>query len=299
MKKAKFIINAAVAKSGVLNQIESYVGCLILNQVVNHVDVAYTYRENEAMIEAMKMQKGEYDFVTVVGGDGTVHDVINGVINSGNETPIAIISTGTSNSFANILKLESDRDGFCKMIMQMKVMCVDVGKVNDKYFINSAVCGIWSGHMFGTSLRRKEVFGKSAYLMEFAKSVPAKMMKTVSLQLKSEEFTGTKEVVLFIAKNSGSMNLNKNEETQKMITDGLLDILLIEKMDVKKISVLFFKFMQGEHLNAPGVIFFQTKALDVKQIGGEPVILDFDKEMYGELPVHIEAIPSAVKIILP
>ena len=139
MKKAKFIINAAVAKSGAMNQIESYIGCLILNRVVNHVDVAYTYKENDGMIEAMKMQKGEYDFVTAVGGDGTVHDVINGVICGGNETPIAIISVGTSNNFANLLKMPDNRDAFCKMIMGMKTMDIDVGKINDKYFVNSAV----------------------------------------------------------------------------------------------------------------------------------------------------------------
>ena len=56
MKKAKFIINPVIDENNLLNRIESIAGCLIMNQIVNHIDVVYTHKENDAMTEAMKMQ---------------------------------------------------------------------------------------------------------------------------------------------------------------------------------------------------------------------------------------------------
>ena len=299
MKKAKFIINAAVGKQDVLYKIESIIGCLILNQVVNHVDVAYTHKENDAMIEAMKMQKGEYDFVTAVGGDGTVHDVINGVIRGCNETPVAVISAGTANSFASLLNLANDRDSFCKMCMKMKTISIDVGKINDKYFVNSAACGTLAGNAFETSVQSKAVFGKMAYFIEGAKSMPKQKMKTVKLKFSSKEFNEIKETALFVARNSGSLYGNKNGDVTKMMTDGYLDILIVEKIDLINIPGLFIKFMQGDHLNASGITYFRTKSLDVSQESGQPLTIDFDKERYGQLPVHIESVKKAVKIIIP
>ena len=77
--KAKFIINPSSGKQNFLKSIESIVGCLVLNQVVDHIDVVYTKKVGDALEEARKIRKGEYDFVVSVGGDGTLNDVVNGL----------------------------------------------------------------------------------------------------------------------------------------------------------------------------------------------------------------------------
>ena len=73
------------------------IGKLIMDQIVNHVDVFYTEKQDDAKNEAMSMKKGEYDFVVAIGGDGTLNEVVNGVALGKNETPIAVISAGTVN----------------------------------------------------------------------------------------------------------------------------------------------------------------------------------------------------------
>ena len=132
MKKAKFIINPVIDENNLLNRIESIAGCLIMNQIVNHIDVVYTHKENDAMTEAMKMQPGEYDFVVCAGGDGTLHDIVNGVIRGGSCTPIAVYKAGTANSFAGALELPSDKVQFCRMIKRFKTLKVDVGKIDEE-----------------------------------------------------------------------------------------------------------------------------------------------------------------------
>ena len=115
--KAKFIINPSSGKQNFLKSIESVVGCLVLNQVVSQVDVVYTKQQGDALSEAKNIKKGEYDFVVSVGGDGTLNDVVNGLMEGGSETPLALISVGTANDFAQYAKPPQTPEAFCKMIM--------------------------------------------------------------------------------------------------------------------------------------------------------------------------------------
>ena len=140
--KAKFIINPSSGKQNFLKSIESVVGCLVLNQVVNQVDVVYTKQEGDALLEAREIKKGEYDFVVSVGGDGTLNDVVNGLMEGGSETPLAVISVGTANDFAQYAKPPQTPEAFCKMIMEFKIRCIDVGRINDRYFINQTATRI-------------------------------------------------------------------------------------------------------------------------------------------------------------
>ena len=84
--KAKFIINPSSGKQNFLKSIESVVGCLVLNQVVEQIHVVYTQHEGDALREARDIGKGEYDFLVAVGGDGTIKDVVNGLMAGGSQT---------------------------------------------------------------------------------------------------------------------------------------------------------------------------------------------------------------------
>lgn len=299
MKKAKFIINLISGDNSVLNQIESIVGCLVLNQLVNHVDVVYTHKENDAMNEAKKMLPGEYDFVVSVGGDGTLHDVVNGVIAGKNQTPIAVYGAGTANSFAKTLQLPVEKAAFCRMIKRFKTFATDVGMIDDKYFINAAAGGVMMSAMYKTSSQNKAVFGRAAYMIEGAKVLPKQMFKSSKLEITADNFYKKGDISLFVVKNAGNATGNKDVDITGFMTDGLLDVLIVERINMFRLPKLFLKFMQGEHLNEEGIIYFQTKCIDIKNVGQDNMTVNFDKERFGRLPVHIETVHEAVKIIVP
>ncbi|HIT07300.1 MAG TPA: diacylglycerol kinase family lipid kinase [Candidatus Scybalocola faecipullorum] len=299
MKKAKFIINPVIDENNLLNRIESIAGCLIMNQIVNHIDVVYTHKENDAMTEAMKMQPGEYDFVVCAGGDGTLHDIVNGVIRGGSCTPIAVYKAGTANSFAGALELPSDKVQFCRMIKRFKTLKVDVGKIDDSYFINEASAGMITDAVYKTPRENKIVLGKAAYMLEGVKLLPKQVLKSTCLEFKTDNFYKKADVSMFVVKNSGNATGNKDADVRKIMTDGLLDVLIVEKMNVFTLPKLFLKFMQGEHLNEEGITYFQTQTLDINNVGTQNLTIDLDKEKYGKLPVHIESVKEAIQIIVP
>lgn len=299
MKRAKFIINPTSGKQNFLKEIESLIGCLIMNRLVNHVDVFYTKKQFDARNEAKKLKEGEYDFVTAIGGDGTLNEVINGVYESGSQIPVAVISAGTVNDFATFMHLPHGIDEFCRMIREFKTKEIDIGRINNEYFINVVAGGLWADVAYKVPKESKAVLGKMAYYVEGALDVPKQGFKTIKLSFECEEYTSKNEdVLLFIVTNSGSVGGFRKLVPNASVNDGLFDVIIFKKMDFGQFSSLAFKFMQGEHLKHECIQYFQTKRLTISCADKGGIPIDYDGEMFGELPVCLEMIPKAVKLLM-
>lgn len=298
MKRAKFIINSAITKSDKMNHLESIIGCLILNQIVSQVDVAYTTEDGNACELASQIKPGEYDFITAVGGDGTVHDVINGVIASGSNIPVAIISTGTANSFAKFIELPSNRNEFCKMIKKMNTVDIEVGRINDRYFLNSVVGGFVTNAVTSASQESKAVFGKMAYILGAAKVISADNERSSRIRYESKEFTAELDTMVFVVKNANAKS-KKRMTNLEALNSGWFEVMIIEKAGIKDIPSLLLKFMQNTTVKSKGIKTFRTKSLDISLVSGKPMTVEFDKETYGELPLHLEPVAEAVKLVVP
>ena len=299
MKKAKFIINPSSGRQNFLKNIEGMIGKLIMDQIVNHVDVFYTEKQDDAKNEAMSMKKGEYDFVVAIGGDGTLNEVVNGVALGENETPIAVISAGTVNDFANYLSLPQGIDEFCDLIRDFNIKEVDLGRIDGTYFMNVLAGGLLSDVGYKVPKELKAIFGKMAYYVECAKDIPRNLFHSIPISVETEEFSEECECLLFIVANSQSVGGFRNAAPLASVSDGLLDVLILKKVEVGQLSNLLLKIVQGDHINHPNVEYFQTKKIDIKILDDSKVIVDYDGECFGELPVTVEVVPKAVKIIVP
>ena len=299
MKKAKFIINPSSGRQNFLKNIEGMIGKLIMDQIVNHVDVFYTEKQDDAKNEAMSMKKGEYDFVVAIGGDGTLNEVVNGVALGKNETPIAVISAGTVNDFANYLSLPQGIDEFCDLIRDFNIKEVDLGRIDGTYFMNVLAGGLLSDVGYKVPKELKAIFGKMAYYVECAKDIPKNLFHSIPISVKTEEFSKECECLLFIVANSQSVGGFRHAAPFASVSDGLLDVLILKKVEVAQLSNLLLKIVQGDHINHPNVEYFQTKKIDIDILDDSKVVVDYDGECFGELPVTIEVVPKAVKIIVP
>ncbi|MBQ7636164.1 MAG: acylglycerol kinase family protein, partial [Lachnospiraceae bacterium] len=97
MKKGLFIVNPSSGRQNFTDKLREIVGTLILRQICNTIDIYYTEKKDDAIRRTSELKEGEYDFVVAVGGDGTLNEVVNGVVKSGSGIPIALLSTGTVN----------------------------------------------------------------------------------------------------------------------------------------------------------------------------------------------------------
>lgn len=302
--KGLFIINPSSGRQNFRENLNQIAGKLIMNQIVPTIDVFYTEKKNDAKNKAAQLRKREYDFVVSVGGDGTLNEVVNGLVISGSEIPLAVISSGTVNDFATYLKLPGagDVDTFCEMIRDFELKEVDVGSINDEYFINVVAGGILTDVAYKTSKDAKAVLGPLAYYIEGAKELPKQfagdMMK---LEYEWEGQIRQEEVVVFLVANSRSVAGFKDAAPLASVSDGKLDILILKKFDLMQTSDLLVKFFMGEHQKHPAVEYIQTDEIILREVG-EPtdISIDYDGELLdGGLPIHIKVMPKALKILVP
>ena len=299
MLKALFVINPSSGRQNFLETIEKIVSRLIMEQTVNHIDVVYTRKQDDARNAVLNLQKGEYDFVTAIGGDGTINEVISGIADGGSEIPIAIISAGTVNDFANYLNLPATVNEFCEMIKNFRLKKIDVGSINGKIFMNVVAGGIATDIGYNVSKEMKAIFGKAAYYVEGIKEIPKQLFRPFKLRIESEQFTGSDEYLLFLVMNSQSVGGYKQAAPLASVSDGELDVLLLKKVELIQITELIIKILRGDHSNHPAVQYFQTKHIRIIPEDDSGISIDYDGEYYGTLPADIQVLEGKINVIIP
>ena len=299
--KGLFIINPSSGKQNIESTLREIMANLVLNQITSHIDVFYTQKKNDAKNRAAQLKPGEYDYVVSVGGDGTLNEVTNGLILSGSNTPLAIISAGTVNDFATYMKLPQTAEDFCRMIEEFQTKKVDIGKVNNEYFINVLAAGMLTDIAYKVPKDKKAVLGKMAYYLEGVKEFPKQLAQNMTLSFHSKEFNDTLDIMLFLVTNSKSVVGFAEAAPLASVSDGYLDVLILKKMDLLfEAPDLIIKWFQGDHPKHPAIEYFQTKELSVLPTEKTAEIaIDYDGEILEEgLPIDISIIPEALNLII-
>ena len=296
--RAKFIINPHSGKQDALKNLESIVGCLILNQVVSQVDVYYTEQEGDAMREAARLQEGDFDFLVCVGGDGTLSDVVNGLMQSRCRIPVAVVAAGIANDFATYWNMPQTSEDFCRMIMNFKRRKIDVGKLNDRYFVNSVIGGTLAGKSEALSQESKAVFGKMAYYVNGVRNL-TKPSQPVRLSFRAREFRKEEEAVMFIAYNGASAFAGRPIAAKPQPDDGFLDLLVIRKMDLAQITGMGLSTLTRGGIGHPRMKRFRTRQVEISILEGEDLPIECDGQYAGSLPIKLGVEPGALEIIVP
>jgi diacylglycerol kinase (ATP) len=270
-----------------------------MEQIVNHVDVVYTKQQYDARNAVLPLHDGDYDFITAIGGDGTINEVISGIADSECNIPLAIISAGTVNDFANYLNLPTEVDPFVNMIKNFRTKKIDVGSINGKIFMNVVAGGIATDVGYNVSKEMKAMFGKAAYYVEGMKEIPKQFFSPFKLKIESEEYNDEDEYLLIMVTNSQSVGGYKQAAPLASVSDGMLDVLLLRKMDVFQVTDLLLRFLRGDHINHPAIEYFQTKAIKITPMDDQEMSIDFDGEYYGTLPADIRILEGRINVIIP
>ncbi|WP_129596515.1 diacylglycerol/lipid kinase family protein [Anaerophilus nitritogenes] len=297
--KAKFIINPSSGKQLLQKKLDRIIGNLILEGTLNHIDVLILKKKGDAYESVKALKKDEYDYVVAVGGDGTVNEVINGIMIGKNKIPLAILPAGTVNDFANYLQIPTDVWGFCNMLKKNQKKKVDVGKIGDRYFINVLAGGILTDVGYKVSSNVKTWLGKYAYYVEGMKEIPKQMFKSIKLSMETEECLGEEDTFMFIISNTPMVGGFKRLAPKAKIDDGMLDICIIKKSDIPEFIGLFFQAMKGEHIYHPKVVYLQSSKIRLECKDYTKVNLDIDGEEGGALPATIEVIPKVLEVFTP
>lgn len=190
-----------------------------------HLDVYPSKKAND-LNEKAYLEAGNYDYLIVSGGDGSINEVINGIMRSEYRPKFAIMPSGTANDSAAILGINKNVRRTLKLIFQDNPVKIDINKINDKYFFYTTAAGVLTKISYDISRRKLKKYGYIAYLTEGAKDLINKY--NMKMTIKHDGGTLVNEYILVLglsAKRVGGMYLTGF--TNAKMNDGLLELRLI------------------------------------------------------------------------
>jgi diacylglycerol kinase (ATP) len=239
---------------------------------------------NEVMKE---IKPGEFRKVIAAGGDGTINVVVNAMIQNHIDLPIAIFPSGTANDFAYYFDLPHDLDGMVKIALEEHYTSADIGRVNDKYFVNVAAMGFLVDVSQKTDPNIKNTLGVISYYLKGVTEIPN--LRPIPVKITSEEYTSEDRIYFMLVMNGRSAGGFKRIAPLAEVNDGLLDVMLFKEMPILELAPLLFNVMTGQHHENKNVEFFQTKRLLLES--EQQVGTDIDGEKGADLPLDIEVLP--------
>ncbi|NMA94584.1 MAG: YegS/Rv2252/BmrU family lipid kinase [Clostridiales bacterium] len=241
---------------------------------------------------------GDWDMIIACGGDGTVNEVVTGIVGSQTKLPVAIYAGGTVNDFANYINMPTKITDFFNVIKEGLTIDIDLGKVNDRYFINVAAGGLLTDVGFQAPVEAKAILGRMAYYFEGLRGLLLQGIEPIHIEFESDEYTKKEDVLLFLVSNSSSIGGFKKLAPNADILDGLLDVLIIKDSDIVELANIFFNVLKGEHIKHPNVVYFKTKEIYIRSDPDKRILIDTDGEMGEKLPANFKVVPRGVKIIV-
>jgi YegS/Rv2252/BmrU family lipid kinase len=265
-----------------------------------------TKRPHEATSSARYASFGGAELIIAVGGDGTIKEVVNGLMEAG--TPLnrrlqlGIINAGTGHGFAQSLGLPAGLDDQCAAIALGTVRRVDIGRATyangrgqrtERYFVNECQAGIGG-------LVVERVQGGYKKLGGFLAFGLATFTAALSYPNRSIRFSvdgGPEDEGKFIgivAANGNVMAGGMRLAPQATVEDGRLDILFMHGQTLPERLRNFPKIYSGTHLGSPQ--FSCLRGQSISLASRESVSFEADGEMFGYLPCRIDVLPSAQEL---
>ena len=289
MKKIHIIYNPNAGKNHRLEGL-----ALALLQRGMAVSLFVTGKSGDAEEEAFRQtERQEVDALISFGGDGTLNEIVNGIMRSSNQLPVAVFRGGTVNDFAKYLDMPIDSGEFADLIANFTVYPTDLGKINHRYFINVFSCGVVSNVAHKTDRQLKSMLGSLAYYIEGVKELSVQGLSGRHIFVQGENYLYNGEYVLFLITNSTSTGGFSKMSPKATIHDGVLNCLMIKKAPITDIFDIVTKVTQGKHISNDYVVYFETKKIHIETDDE----LDVDGELFEKGPVDIEVVPGKLLMI--
>ena len=258
---------------------------------------AYPTQAPGDAVKAVQERRGGYEIVACSGGDGTLDEVVTGMMKSEERLPIGYVPAGSTNDFANSLGIPKSMLQAADVVVNGKTFACDVGKFNGDIFIYVAAFGIFTDVSYGTPQNTKNVLGHAAYLIEGVKRLPSVRAYPLKITCNEEIIEG--EFLYGMITNSHSVGGFRGITGQNVaLDDGVFEVTLIRKpsnpLDINNIILaLVDKRVKSEYIYT-----ITTESMKVES--EEPVAWTLDGEFGGEhYKVQIENWHRALEIRVP
>ncbi|MBR3770904.1 MAG: YegS/Rv2252/BmrU family lipid kinase [Clostridium sp.] len=263
MKRALFVVNPKSGKANIRNSLLGITDILTKSDYLTSVYITQKAKDATDIILKTGM---EYDLLVCAGGDGTLDEVVGGIMRLDKKIPIGYVPSGSTNDFAKSMGISSDNLEAAQTIVKGTPFLCDVGLFNDSYFTYVAAFGAFTEVSYSTPQQTKNVLGHLAYILEGAKSLASIQSYPICVKYKEEE-TGEEleikdEIILGMVTNSITVGgMKRYKEEQVAFDDGLFEVILIRNpKNMIELNAILGSLLLND-MNSEYIYYFKTENL--------------------------------------
>lgn len=256
----------------------------------------YTTQCQGDAVEKARLEAGEYDRIVCSGGDGTLDEVVTGMMKAKSRVPIGYIPAGSTNDFGNSLGIDKDMRKAAQIAASGRMFPCDIGRFNDDFFVYVAGFGLFTDVSYQTSQDMKNVLGHAAYILEGAKQLWD--IPSVRMQVEYDGNVLYDEFIYGMITNSNSVGgFDGLISGDVILNDGVFEVTLIKTpknpMELSEVLACLTNIRKESDM----LYTFQTSS--IKFTSSESVSWTLDGEYGGDhQTVLIEDCPRALEILV-
>ena len=277
--------------------------------------VAFTKGPGDGIDLARRSAEEGRRFIIACGGDGTINEIANGIIESGTDCELGIFPSGTGGDFRRTLGIPTELREAARTLREGRTEAIDVGKITylnhngeseSRYFLNVSSFGLAASIIErvkgSTSLKwlpLDTVRGRASFALSTLQEVAGLATANVRVKLDNGDEHPLSTVNFCIANAryfGGGMMIAPDAK----IADGFLDVINIGDINTAKILLNAYTLYRGSHLSLKEVKDTLAKRIEAHPLNeGDEVHIEVDGELLGMLPAVYEVVPKALKVRVP
>jgi diacylglycerol kinase (ATP) len=251
-----------------------------------------TTQTGEAESFARRAAEDGYRKIVAAGGDGTVHEVVNGIV--GTDATLGVLPLGTMNVFATEIGLPTnDLDHCWEIIKSENTRQVDLPFANERSFVQLGGVGLDAQVLKETSNTFRRNFGPVSYIIGAAQ-IAARRPPHLSIESENASITEGSFVLIGNGRlYGGPFPFFK----QALLDDGLFDVVVFKRLGYLEIIRYLQDVVFSSEIRTPEVEYFQTRHLRIES--EEEVPVELDGELVGSCPVEFALRDRALRVLAP
>jgi len=283
----------------------------VLERSLGSFDVAFTTAPSHAIELAREAVAGGARLVVAVGGDGTLHEVANGVLDAGvPDAAVGYVGQGTGGDLRRTLGLEHRLDAYVQAIASGRVKRVDAGRLKyrahdgttkTRWFVNILSAGMGGLVDQYVSETTKALGGKAAYFWASTRALAACQRGRLRCDVSLAGDTHQRQVDTYMIAICNGRYFGSGMHVAPMAKpdDGRFEVVSMDAPGKLAFAAFSRRIYEGKHLSAPTVQHFGCDriAIDIENERARGVfLLDVDGEPLGGLPIEVELVKGALAL---
>lgn len=271
----------------------------ILQDMYDDVVLKWTEAEGDATRFAREACREGVDAIYALGGDGTVNECVNGIAPEDNRPAFGFIPLGTVNDLGRVLDIPMNPKKAIKELPHRVKRTIDVGRINDQYFVDIVAVGSIPDAIHATPIEKKTKLGPLAYVIDSVKALNEKEVYPFTFTIDGEELEADSFLVLIALTNSvGGI---KTMIPDAQVDDGYLHLAVVKGETVADKIALVPKIFAGTLTEDENILYrkFKEGRVALKADAVDTVYSNVDGDAGDPLPIALTVLPRHMDVLVP